>query len=147
MLYRNDPRVEFVAIGTGLYGETRASDNVDDDATSANGLTSDLWIDTTNTITDIYINAFSEGGQMRKRLLLQMAPFQFVPRERKEFSIYAADRGVGLSFNGLYPDTNVALACDRPGFDYNCAGAYDQLVVFNNQVPIGFETYRYMLPD
>ena len=145
-LYRNDPRIEFVAIGTGLYGETRASDNADDSATSVNGLTPDLWIDTTNAITDLYINAFSESGQMRKRLVLQMAPFQFVPRERKEFSIYAADHGVGLSFNGLYPDTNVAMACDRPGFDYTCAGAYDQLAVFNNEVPIGFETYRYMLP-
>ncbi len=43
-------------------------------------------------------------------------------------------------------DTNVALACDRPGVDYNCAGSYDQIVQFNNQVPIGFETYGYMLP-
>ena len=68
-------------------------------------MTSELWIDTVNAITDMYVNAFSESGQMRKRLLLQMAPFQFVPRERKEFSIYAANHGVGLSFNGLYPDT------------------------------------------
>lgn len=143
--YRNDSRVEFIAIGTGLWGETRASDNVDDPATSAKGLTADTWIDTVNAITDMYINAFSDGG-LRKRLLLQMAPFQFVPRERKEFSIYAGDRGVGLSYNGLFPDYNVAFACDRPLYDYRCAGAYDQLVPYNNRVPIGFETYSYMLP-
>ncbi len=143
--YRNDSRVEFIAIGTGLWGETRATDWVDRTAAEAQGLTSDLWIDTVNAITDMYINAFTEGGQIRKRLLLQMAPFQFVPRERKEFSIYAGDRGVGLSYNGLFPDYNVAFACDRPLADYRCAGAYDQLVPYNNRVPIGFETYSYML--
>jgi hypothetical protein len=144
--YRNDSRVEFIAIGTGLWGETRASEVVDRPAAQGQGLTSNMWIDTVNAITDMYINAFSDGG-LRKRVLLQMAPFQYVPRERKEFSIYAGDRGVGLSYNGLYPDYNVAFACDRPLADYRCAGAYDQLVPYNNRVPIGFETYPNMLPS
>lgn len=145
--YRNDPRVEFIAIGTGLWGETRATEPVDRPASQANGLTSELWIETVNAITDMYINAFSEGGQLRKELLLQMAPFQIVPRERKEFSNYAADRGVGLSLNGLYADYNNALMCGHPDPDYDCAGAYDQLVTNNHRVPIAFETYSYMLPD
>ena len=51
---------------------------------------------TVNDITDMYISAFSEGGELRKPLLLQMAPFQIVPRERREFSTYAAERGVAL---------------------------------------------------
>jgi hypothetical protein len=144
--YRNDDRVEFVAIGTGVWGETRATENIEDPASIAAGLSSDLWIDTVNTITDMYVSAFSEEGQLRKNLLLQMAPFQFVPRERKEFSIYAAQQGVGLSFNGLYPDTNFALACGHSNPDWQCAGAYDQLVAFSNQVPIAFEAYQHMLP-
>lgn len=144
--YRNDPRVEFVAIGTGLWGETRATEPVDRPASQANGVTSEVWIDTVNDITDMYIAAFSEGGQMRKPLLLQMAPFQIVPRERKEFSIYAAERGVGLSFNGLYADYNNVFMCGDPNPDFDCAGAYDQLVTFNHQAPIAFETYSYMLP-
>ena len=145
--YRNDPRVEFIAIGTGLWGETRATEPVDRAASQANGVTSDVWIDTVNDITDMYISAFSEGGQLRKQLLLQMAPFQIVPRERKEFSIYAAERGVGLSFNGLYADYNNVFMCGDSNPDFDCAGAYDQLVAFNHQVPIAFETYSYMLPS
>ncbi|MFZ2359110.1 MAG: SdrD B-like domain-containing protein [Anaerolineae bacterium] len=144
--YRNDPRVEFVAIGTGMWGETRATEPVDRPASQANGVTSQVWINTVNAITDMYIDAFSEGGQLRKNLLLQMAPFQIVPRERKEFSVYAAERGVGLSFNGLYADYNNVFMCGDPNPDYDCAGAYDQLVAFNHAVPIAFETYSYMLP-
>ncbi|MER2599356.1 MAG: SdrD B-like domain-containing protein [Caldilineales bacterium] len=145
--YRNDARVEFIAIGAGLWGETRATEPVDRAASQANGLTSDLWIDTVNDFTDMYISAFSEGGILRKRLLLQMAPFQIVPRERKEFSIYAAERGVGLSFNGLYADYNNVLMCGEDDPDYTCAGSYDQLVTSNSQVPIAFESYNYMLPS
>ena len=144
--YRNDARVEFIAIGAGLWGETRATEPVDRPASQANGITSEVWIDTVNDITDMYIAAFSEGGVLRKPLLLQMAPFQIVPRERREFSTYAAERGVGLSFNGLYADYNNVFMCGDPNPDYDCAGAYDQLVAFNHQVPIAFETYNYMLP-
>ncbi|MEI2688231.1 MAG: SdrD B-like domain-containing protein [Anaerolineae bacterium] len=144
--YRNDPRIEFVAIGTGMWGETRATEPVDRPASQANGITSEVWIDTVNDITDMYIAAFSEGGQLRKPLLLQMAPFQIVPRERREFSTYAAERGVGLSFNGLFADYNNVFMCGDPNPDFDCAGAYDQLVTFNHVAPIAFETYSYMLP-
>ncbi len=68
--YRNDPRVEFIAIGTGLWGETRATEPVDRPASQANGITSEVWINTVNAITDMYINAFSEDGQLQKSLLL-----------------------------------------------------------------------------
>lgn len=145
--YRNDPRVEFVAIGAGLWGETRATEPVDRPASQAAGLTSEIWINTVNSFTDMYINAFSQGGVLQKRLLLQMAPFQIVPRERKEFSIYAAERGVGLSFNGLYADYNNVFMCDESQIDYNCAGSYDQIAAYNNRVPIAFESYSYMLPS
>jgi hypothetical protein len=144
--YRNDPRVEFIAMGTGLWGETRATEPIDRPASQANGITSEVWINTVNAITDMYINAFSEGGQLRKPLLLQMAPFQIVPRERREFSIYAAERGVGLSFNGLYADYNNVFMCNDANPDFVCAGSYDQLVTFNHAVPIAFESYSYMLP-
>ncbi len=57
--YKNDSRVEFIGIGTGIWGETRATDEVDDPASQAAGLNSDLWISTVNAITDMYISAFS----------------------------------------------------------------------------------------
>lgn len=143
--YRNDPRLEFVAIGTGTYGETRASDPVDKPATSANGLDSAGWVQAVNAITDIYISAFSEAGQLRKPLLLQMAPFQFAASERRDFSNYAAGQGVGLSFNSLYWDWNYAETGDYASSSVRGTAAYDPLNTYWPSVPIAFETYNYML--
>lgn len=144
--YRNDPRVDFVAIGTGQYGETRATDVTDRPATQANGLDSDGWVNTVNTITNMYVNAFSQGGRLRKVLLLQMAPFQYSAVERKLFTEYAANADVGLSFNGLYWDWDYAETTFYPnaGEAWGTA-AYDPLNRHWDEVPVGFETYAHML--
>ena len=107
--FKNDSRLDFVGMGTGQFGETRATDVVDRNATISNGLTSDLWITTVNTITDMYVTAFSQANTLRKTVMLQNAPFQFDPRERTEFSAYAAARKAGLSFNGLFYEWNNAV--------------------------------------
>ncbi|MFN2165026.1 MAG: SdrD B-like domain-containing protein [Anaerolineae bacterium] len=145
--YRNDDRVDFVSIGTGTYGETRASDNVDDPATIAGGLINwQAWVTTVNIITNMYVDAFSQGGRLRKVLLLQNAPFQFQAIERREFSAYAAARDVGLSFNGLYYDWNFAETYQYPNAgDQWGTAAYDSLLQHGDDVPVGFETYNYML--
>jgi hypothetical protein len=147
--YRNDERLEFVAIGTGMYGETKGTDSVDRPATIAGGLPdSNAWITTVNQITEMYRNAFSIGGTPRKVLLLQNAPFQYGVVERKNFSEFAGNRNVGLSFNGLYFDWNGAVSVIHPNAgNYYGLGAYDPTLLFTNRVPTGFETYSYMVGD
>ena len=144
--FRNESRLEFVGMGTGEFGETRASDNVDDTATRANGLDEQGWIATVNRITDMYVSAFSEGGRLRKTVMLQNAPFQYQPYERRDFSAYAATKDAGLSFNGLFYDWNSAVSYPYP----NAGGAwrlkaYDPMIEYSGRVPTGFETYNYMV--
>lgn len=146
--YRNEPRLEFVSIGTGNYGETNPVSNVDDPALIAAGLTSDLWTSTVNTITQYYRDAFSQGGTLRKILMLQAAPFFLNPSERRDFSAYAAARDVGISNNGLYFDWNFAET-----YQYNApsnlwrTAYYDAILEHGDRVPTAFETYNYMLGE
>ncbi len=146
--FRNESKLEFVGMGTGEFGETRASDNVDDTATRANGLDEQGWITTVNRITDMYVSAFSEGGRLRKTVMLQNAPFQYQPFERRDFSAYAATKDAGLSFNGLFYEWNSAVSYPYP----NAGGAwrlkaYDPMIEYSGRVPTGFETYNYMVGD
>jgi len=141
--YRNDDRLEFVAIGTGMYGETQPCDNKDNTHYTGAGLTSDLWIQTVNQITDYYVQAFSEGGSLKKALLIQYAPaFQNEYYERKHITEHAVAQGVGLSFNGLLPDW-VATHTSNP----NSPGRYDPIINHWDTVPIAWESYEYMLHD
>lgn len=144
--FRSDPRVEFIGMGTGQFGETRATDVTDRTATRANGLDEQGWITTVNRITDMYVSAFSQGNVLRKNVMLQNAPFQYQPFERRDFSAYGAARNAGLSFNGLFYEWNNAVT-----FPYPSAGAqwrlksYDPMIEYNDRVPTGFETYGYMV--
>ncbi|HIQ04984.1 MAG TPA: hypothetical protein EYH31_04710, partial [Anaerolineae bacterium] len=153
--YRNDPRIEWVAIGIGTFGELHATDgdapwyphqdrtallNIlggDDDVASA------IWLQTAKEITDIYMDAFSEDGQLRKTLLVQVGSYTFKATERRDLADYAASLGIGLSNNDLYPDGNVRIM----GPDSNCPGCgkNDHILAHNHEVPIAFETYEYML--
>jgi hypothetical protein len=147
--YRADERLEFIGIGTGQFGETRATGVEDRPATIAGGLPDwTAWVTTVNQITDMYRLAFSIGGTPRKVLLLQNAPFQYQVGERKAFSDYAAGRDVGLSFNGLYYDWNGAESVIHPNAGtYYGLGAYDPTLLHGNRVATGFETYSYMVGD
>ena len=109
------------------------------------GLTSSLWLSTTKAITDWYLAAFSENGQLKKSLLLQNASYTFSETERRDLANYAAPKGVGLSNNGLYPDSNFSIVGNQSGCPY--CGQHDHIVNWNSQVPIAFETYDYMLCD
>ncbi len=144
--YRNEPRVEFVGIGSGMYGETIPVNNADDPALLAAGLTPDGWISTVNTITQYYKDAFSQGGSLRKILMLQAAPFFREAGERRDFSAFAAARDVGISNNGLYFDWNFAET-----YQYNAPSSlwrtayYDAILEHGDRVPTAFETYSYMI--
>ncbi len=141
--YRDDPRVEFISMGTGRYGENTATDPQDFQTLVDNGLTQALWTQYVENVTDAYSAAFTEGGTLRKSLLLQYAPWTFSKTERRDTGTYAAERGVGLSFNGLYPDDEAAIKKNHTSMPYT--GKYDQMLIYSNTVPIAFETYSYML--
>ncbi|HIQ05341.1 MAG TPA: hypothetical protein EYH31_06550 [Anaerolineae bacterium] len=143
--YRNDPRIEFVAIGLGTFGELHATDDYgqDRDAIAAAGLTRSLWISTVEEFIDAYVDAFSENGELRKPLLAQIASFTFSPSERRDVGDYAAARDVGLSNNILYPDGNSMVIGDNTNCPY--CGKYDHILRHNEEVPIAFETYDYVL--
>lgn len=154
--YRGDERLEFVGIGTGQFGETRATGTEDRAATVAGGLPDGYaWVTTVNQITEIYRTAFSISGSPRKVLLLQNAPFQYNstypgggPQERRSFSEFAANRDIGMSFNGLYYDWNGAESVIHANAgSYYGLGAYDPTLLYNNRVATGFETYSYMIGD
>jgi hypothetical protein len=146
--FKNESKLEFIGMGTGEFGETRASDDIDDNATRRGGLDSAGWVTTVNRITDMYVSAFSQGGRLRKILLLQNAPYQFSSEERRDFSAYAAAREAGLSFNGLFYQWNNAVT-----YPYGNAGnqwklkAYDPMLEFGERVPTGFETYSRSVGD
>lgn len=152
--YRNDPRVEFIGIGTGLYGEIRGWDEEDDAmALAAEGITADamsqLLRDTYKQITSYYVAAFSEGGQLKKVLFNQTAPFTYSRNERTDIAHYSVQNKVGLSLNGLYPETMSAVF----GAAGNYRGMYDQLLRYDAggeegtglTVPQAWETYPYMI--
>ena len=67
---RNDSRVDFVAIGTGLHGETQPS-NYDESQylydieglRSTADATHPGWVNTANEITDMYVAAFTSEAR------------------------------------------------------------------------------------
>ncbi len=145
--YRNDPRLEWVALGFGTFGENHAAQGSDVDVLIAAGLDVNLWISTMQTVIDRYSTAFRSDGALQKMLMVQIASVTFQDRERWVLAQYAAERGIGLSFNGLTPDFNNAIqGVDRCNNTVEC-GMYDPIFYHNQSVPIAFETYDYMICD
>ena len=90
--YGNDPRVAWIEISTGMFGETTPVVSDLDACLTNKGLTSAGWVQTVNAITDIYVNAFPN-----KPLMLQYAPFYLERPERRAFTDYAGNLGVGIT--------------------------------------------------
>ncbi len=134
--FDGDPRISFVEINVGFYGETKPADRVHHDCLANAGLTSDLWVATVNKIVDIHRRAFTKTP-----LVLQYAPFFESMKERRAFTDYAASLGVGLKHNGLVPDTDAAVI-DRPNYSLNGAGQYDPMLKWWQKVIIGWESYE-----
>ncbi len=134
--FDGDPRIAFIEINVGIYGETKPADTYHRDCLAQAGLTSDLWVQTVERIIDIHRQAFPHTP-----LLLQYAPFFETIKERRTLTDYAASRGVGLKHNGLTPDTDAAVI-DRPGYSLNGAGQYDPMLKWWRQVPIAWESYE-----
>ncbi len=132
--YGNDPRVAWIEISAGIFGETAPAEDRYDPCLEAAGLTSDMWISVVNWATDTYRAAFPH-----KQLFLQYAPRYLERSERRVFTDYAASRGVGLKHNGLSPDAGADAFITDPTLGIYGAGQYDPLVKWGDQVAIGFE--------
>jgi len=140
--YKNDPRVEFIAVGTGIYGETRAAaETADLNALKAAGLTSDLWVDFVKKVGAWYRDAFSDAqGHLLKPVLQQSAPVTFSPRERREINQHALQLGMGISLNLMYPDGEGVLFKNNPACPY-CSW-YDFPMLYWDIMPTAWEAYK-----
>lgn len=138
--YDQDPRVAWIEISHGIYGETAPAENEYDACLSQHGLTSQLWVDTVNRITDMYVSAFRN-----KPLTIQYAPFFLDRLERRQFTDYAGALGVGMKHNKLLVDHDDQVI-DDPDYFYYRAGQYDPMFTFAGQVPMAWEVYRDYFP-
>jgi hypothetical protein len=135
--YDNDPRVAWVEISSGMYGETIPVDNALDSCLAAHGLTAAGWVQAVNAITDIYTSAWRN-----KPLMQQYAPFFMERWERREFTDYAGNRGVGLKHNRLMVDHDDQVI-NNPNYSEHRAGQYDPMFSFPNTAgPLAWEIYR-----
>ena len=134
--YNDDPRVVWVEISVGIYGETKPAENQFNACLQSAGLTSQLWVQTVNEIVDIYRTAFPN-----KQLFIQYAPFYLDRNERRAFSDYAGTRGVGMKHNKLEVDGDDRVI-DDPDYFFYRAGQYDPMITFAGQVPMAWESYR-----
>ncbi|MCD6520662.1 MAG: DNRLRE domain-containing protein, partial [Anaerolineae bacterium] len=149
--YDGDPRIEFIQIGVGKFGETQPCDDIDNNCVKAaleeDGLTEWSWPSIVNDIVDIYTRHFQHT-----RLLLPNAPRFMNECDRREFTDYAISSGVGLFPAGLYAIQEWVDLRTKPGWD-GC-GKYDRILDqaeeadnINPWVPVAFEMYHYMTPD
>ncbi|MGQ9665813.1 MAG: DNRLRE domain-containing protein, partial [Anaerolineae bacterium] len=140
--YDNDPRVEWIQIGTGIYGENQPSIDEHDACVEAamsqdfpGADPSGVWVGTVKLITDIYARAFPH-----KAVLLQFAPTFRHACERKWTTDYAAQVGVGIKHNGLRWDDDPAVIVP-PASSVGC-GQWDPFFAHWQEVPTAWETYR-----
>lgn len=140
--YDNDPRVEWIQIGTGIYGETQPSHDADDACVKA-AIQADfpgadpgsVWVGAVNYITSIYAEAFRN-----KPVMLQYAPVFLHRCERYWTTLHAANLGIGMKNNGLRWDDDPAII--PPPHPLAGCGFYDAFLLYGNDVPTAWESYR-----
>ena len=137
----NRDRIAWVALGTGKDGENIPVNNSDDDAL-LRVISVDNWKDFVRSVITIYHDAFAgNASKPQIPLLLQNAPFYRYASERRDLAEYANSKDVGVSVNGITSDFDLTEACDGGG----CIGIYDQVRLYNDTIPIGLESYGYMM--
>lgn len=137
--YGEDPRVAWVEISVGIYGETAPANAPALKWSFAEaGLTSDVhepakglfsWVETVKRIIDIYRSAFPE-----KPLFLQYSNYFESISERASYVPYAVERGIGLKHNGLYPDSIDGVTYGGPS-----VGTFNIMFTYSETVPVGWE--------
>ena len=58
---RDNPDMQFVAIGTGVFSENQPIEDQYDYFMTGLGMTSAIWIEYVNAVTKAYVNAFSRA--------------------------------------------------------------------------------------
>lgn len=138
--FDGDTRIEFIAMGVGLYGETQPCNEQYDQCMRDNGLSGALWISTVNQITDMYGQAFPNT----RVLILGGSRFMHAC-ERKEWTDYAATTyGIADFHTSLVPDGDALVIPDKPGFE-GC-GILDPILKYGGQLATAQEAYQYMTP-
>ena len=133
--------IAWVALGTGKDGENIPVNNNDDDSL-LRVISQDDWVQFVENVIDVYHDAFAAGASKPQiPLLVQNAPFYRSSTERRDIAAYANSKDMGLSVNGLTSDFDLTEACDSG----NCVGMYDQVHLYRGNVPIGLESYAYMM--
>ena len=154
--YKN--QVAWVAMGVGQDGENRAADNRPGVGYDENYLFSSSgagwnlyqdWEAYVKWTIDEHVDAFYTGGGLPRIVVItQNATHPGInggPLVRRSVADYASSRRVGLSINGMRPDYNTVEKCEHPDPDKWCTGMYDQARQFNDNVPISFESYGFMM--
>lgn len=153
--YDGDPRIDFIQIGVGKFGEAQPCDDRDDASVIAamaeDGKSEWDWPYMVNDIVDIYANNFSQT-----RLFLYNAPTFKHASDRKIFGDHAVGLGVGLFPAGLFPDLEWVDLRDyvsSGGTPWHGYGMLDHVLDQAEEtpdrwwspVPIAFEIYDYMI--
>lgn len=131
--FDGDPRIAFLQIGVGLFGETQPGRDEQDACLEAAGLSSDAWLTYAKWAMDAYRAAFPHTP-----LVLEYAPRYLYVRERRELADYAASHGVGLQHSGLTPDSGGVALIDDPTYNIG-AGQYDPMLAWQGQTVLGWE--------
>jgi hypothetical protein len=133
---KNNADMQFVALGTGLFGENQPVEDQYNYMMTDAGMNSAIWIDYINEVSKKYASAFVSipGQGPNRHLLLQYAPSFQSANERLQTTNTAAGLGVGMSSNFLMADYIQSYKDDG-------TGAYDPIHKWWQQVPIAFESY------
>ena len=137
--YGSDPRISYVQLGVGIYGETKPAEDAYTDCLKAAGLTSDKWLAFVNWSLDLYREVFPG-----KELLLQYPTYFESRRERKAFTDHAASLGIGLKHTCLKPDGGDYVLINDPSASLYEAGEYDPIAKWGSQVATAWEGYGYI---
>ncbi len=132
--FDGDPRIAFVEVGVGMFGETQPARDEHDVCLEAAGLTSAEWLDYARWAIDAYAAAFP-----RTPLVLEYAPRYKYTCERRTLADYAVSRGVGLQHSGLVPDGGGVTVIDDESRAAAGCGQYDPMGAWEGQALLGWE--------
>lgn len=132
--FDGDPRIAFLQVGVGMFGETQPARDEQDACLDAAGLTSGAWLDYARWAIDAYAAAFP-----RTPLVLEYAPRYVYTCERRILADYAVSRGVGLQHSGLVADGGGGTVIDDETSGAAGCGQYDPLLAWSGQTLIGWE--------
>ena len=141
--YNSDPRVEWIEVSTGAYGENQpAPDYFDACLISAGYGDQGAWEQVVKDTVSWYREAFPD-----KPIMTQHYPRYRSDSERGRVAEHIAGLGVGFKGDGLIPDRDKASRRDDPGHPQYRSFLDDPAITYSNTVPIGFESYQFYLSD